>query len=96
MNSNAEEKLRNAEVLFSIRTKQNTSTTSENYSTTTNRDIEEETDNPQNEIAADAIMCVLFKTNRIGAAFYKKSDRQVSCLEFYQNVYMFSIWQNCQ
>lgn len=70
---NSDESVRNAQVIFSIR--QNTSTTSEdNCSTILNQD---DAIGYQNESDSDGVMCVLYKNNHIGAAFFKKTDRQV-------------------
>lgn len=83
MNSASVEKVRNADVLFSICTRQSTSTTSGNYSTTTNMEVEGDAEEPQADAGPDAIMCVLWKTNRIGTAFYRKNDHQVKEISAY-------------
>lgn len=77
---NPEEIVRNAEMVLSIRTRQTTtSTTSDNCSTTTNKDVPDDADDdPHNETGPDGIMCVLWRNNKIGAAFFRKTDRQVS------------------
>lgn len=68
-----EETIKNAEMIISMGFRESTSTTSENPNTNagTNEEHVDNNDGP------DGVMCILWKNNHIGAAFYKNYDHQV-------------------